>query len=63
MLTKKEYAEMIADSLSDEEIKKCFDCTREQLEDDEYWNFNLEFQYNIMYAEQEYEQEHGNISE
>lgn len=61
MMTKKEYCEYVGQCLNDDEIKELFDCTREQLESDDYWNINLEYQYNVMYAEEEYEAEYGDI--
>lgn len=61
MMTKKQYCEYVAECLNDNEIKQLFDCTREQLESDDYWNINLEYQYNIMYAEEEYEAEYGDV--
>lgn len=62
-MTKKEYCEYISESLNDEDIKKIFDCARKELESEGFWNINLQFQYDVIYAEENYEEKYGNTFE
>lgn len=44
-LDKWEWAELVADSMTDEEVYNLFSCTKEQLTSN-YWNYSLEIAYN-----------------
>ena len=58
MTTRNEYVEAICYSLTDDEVKRLFDLTKEELEANA-WNMAIEFAYNEYVSEEEYSLENG----
>lgn len=54
--TKEQFAEMILDAMSEDDIQRIFGISAEELAGDG-WNQSLEFHYNVYVAEEQHEQE------
>lgn len=55
--TREEYAEMVRYNFAPDTIKRCFGCTKEDLENPDFWNQALEIAYSELYTEEVYEVE------